>query len=179
MKATHTELSGRAESGWPTRCSREPGLQEGQGQESSLAQPFSGTQISYHNGCLELWLPVPVVPYVRQTHTTRWRKDEKGDSVRRYNDFKAQVNNEVGYILKTQGFDLPIFSKVPLAFTFFCYLRSVYRADLSNYLKSVEDALTGVAYVDDRWIVQTVCGKMLADKEHPVGFAVVIRHAAP
>jgi Holliday junction resolvase RusA-like endonuclease len=92
---------------------------------------------------------LPIKPYVRQTRTTRWRRDAHGKAARDYNDSIGAFRDAVVLIMQNEG--IQQFGKIPLG----CAITvrgNVGRADLGNLEKAVEDALNRSLWYDDHYV---------------------------
>lgn len=120
--------------------------------QATIAEWWSGANVGSPRH-LRIEASLLVVPYTRQTFSSRYRADRKGEAVRRYNDAKNAIRDVFTILMRKQGIrplgeardhttlGMSLWITVPTA-----------RADLSNLFKAVEDAGNGVLYHDDRQI---------------------------
>lgn len=100
------------------------------------------------------FVPGPPVPQPRMTRRSLYGKDEQGNptaksrAVSRYLTWKETV----GWEAKAAGV-LPVEGFVHLELEIYVPDRRKRKWDVSNIIKSTEDALNGVAYVDDKQVV--------------------------
>ncbi len=106
-----------------------------------------------------------VYPYVRQTRRGRFGADPKHrKAIREYNDYINGLRDEAILLMRGAGLGpmgkRAIWLEVTIALS-----RALWRADLSNYVKSLEDAFNNALWIDDRWITKTSAQKMLTDRD--------------
>lgn len=93
------------------------------------------------------------VPQPRMTRRSRYGKDQNGNptkkarAIDRYLDWK----NTVGWTAKSAGVQ-PTAANVHLEIDIYIPDRRKRRWDVSNIIKSTEDALNGIAYEDDKQV---------------------------
>ena len=103
---------------------------------------------------LGFFVPGPPVPQPRMTRYSLYGKDKHGNptakarAVSRYLTWK----NDVGWEAKAAGIR-PTEANVHLDIDIIVPDRRKRKWDVSNIIKSAEDALNGVAYVDDKQVV--------------------------
>ena len=99
---------------------------------------------------LTIHVPGRAVPAVRQTRRTRYGpRSAKTDAIARYDQYKATV----GWAARQAGADpeRPLDGDLFLHCTVFVSARGTFDGD--NVLKSIADGLQGVAFTNDRQIV--------------------------
>lgn len=96
-------------------------------------------------------VPGRAVPYKRMTQKSKFVNTD----AQRYLAYKQYVKvhakiamNQAGATMITKGRPIEFGCKV--------YLKGGLDADLSNYIKGIEDALNKLVYEDDRWIVRYI-----------------------
>lgn len=94
---------------------------------------------------------LPVMPYVRQTRTTRWRTDHRsGARARAYNESRATLRDALAGIMLAER--LKPFEATFLGMASNFWLKNPGSADLGNLEKALEDGANQILYPDDRWI---------------------------
>ena len=94
---------------------------------------------------------LPVMPYVRQTRTTRWRQDHPaGARARAYNESRATLRDALAGIMLAKH--LKPLPAAPLGMASSFWLKNPSTSDLGNCEKALEDAANKILYPDDRWI---------------------------
>lgn len=110
-------------------------------------------------------VPGRPVPAVRMTQRGTWKPQAT-----RYLQYKAAV----GWAAKAAGV---IRLECPVAIDIQVYIFGGVVGDWDNYSKSICDGLNGVAYIDDKQIVDGRCRKMVARTRGDERAVVEIREA--
>lgn len=102
-----------------------------------------------------------VFPYIRQTRTSRFRKDDIGERVRAYNDQQARLRDVVRMALKRLGVvAVPFFGGKPkVGFSSSFRTPKANVCDLGNLEKAAEDLCNTVIYHDDKQITRRGVGE--------------------
>ncbi len=118
------------------------------------------------DGCrhVELWMNLRVMPYVRQTQKTRFRKDKRGQRAQEYNDAQATIRESVEHMMKQEGLKKFPERRLGFAASFWLKPKRVWAGrrhatvddpealDLGNLEKALEDALQGSLMPNDKYI---------------------------
>jgi len=93
---------------------------------------------------------VVVMPYVRQTRRSRFRRDRAGDRAREYNELRASLRDALALILKMRRIEA--FGKVRLGFSGLFWDEKVSRKDIDNLVKAAMDVCSDILIPDDCWV---------------------------
>ena len=101
---------------------------------------------------------VPLIPYVRQTHRSRFRRDKFGERSQKYNDQQAMLRDALNFKMKeVNEYGNLGYAKQQLGFWARFEIADSRRlavCDLSNLIKAVEDFCRGSLIHDDRMIFE-------------------------
>lgn len=109
---------------------------------------------------LRLEAAIPVLPYMRMTRNTRFADTSRGRRAANYVAWVAGVKTLIANAMRLRGIEP--FGNAPLVAHFTINIsdqRRLYRADVTNYAKAIEDAANSALWADDRWIVLAHCFK--------------------
>ena len=102
---------------------------------------------------LSLTVYLKVMPYVRQTRTTRWRLGHpSGARARAYNENRGALRDALTGIMLAEHIEP--FGPVPLGMGASFGVANAGKCDLGNLEKNLEDCLNGTLIVDDIYIWQ-------------------------